>query len=511
MELRIENTVLKKCLLEPSETEVILPPGITVIGRAAFLKCSYLTSITLPDSVEKIEAYAFRGCQALKRISMPDTLSVIETGAFMDCGFETFRLPESLEVIERAVFRNCRQLSELVIPDGVTQIYPYFGSDNGPVLYARQNTPAEDAILASGWPMETLRNEPEETSETVIAGPEFEIRGTLLIACHAQTETVRIPEGITEIGSKSFAGNPHITEVIVPDGVTVIRHNAFASCRNLQRVSLPESLRELGAGAFAYCRELQHLSLPAGLRRIGTECFCGCSNLEPIADLPSGLEHCGYRAFYACECLHHITVPHSMKRISRGAFSGCETLTSVTIPEHITEIQDDAFLNTSLTAITLPPHLHTLGSDALSGTPLSELRLPNSLRGGICIRGSAIREITVPEGVESVCFTECRELEKVQLPKTLKNISASGFEACIKLQSLVIPEGVSVIWNSTFSYCWIRELTLPASVQEINSTAFLLDSGTHLRPLIYAAEGTFAASYAQENGFPWKAPDSQTH
>ena len=42
----------------------IIPDGVTVIKRGAFMNCSKLKSIVIPDSVKKIGEDAFKDCPA---------------------------------------------------------------------------------------------------------------------------------------------------------------------------------------------------------------------------------------------------------------------------------------------------------------------------------------------------------------------------------------------------------------------------------------------------------------
>ena len=54
MSFEIENGILKKYIPESGETEVVIPDGVTRIGKLAFCGCDRLTSITIPDSLTSI-------------------------------------------------------------------------------------------------------------------------------------------------------------------------------------------------------------------------------------------------------------------------------------------------------------------------------------------------------------------------------------------------------------------------------------------------------------------------
>ena len=52
-------------------TSLVIPEGVTVIGRSAFENCTGLTSLTLPAGIKKIGDASFDGCENLKTISVP--------------------------------------------------------------------------------------------------------------------------------------------------------------------------------------------------------------------------------------------------------------------------------------------------------------------------------------------------------------------------------------------------------------------------------------------------------
>ena len=68
-----------------SETELVLPDGITEIYKYAFEYCSSLTSVVIPNSVTRIGDEAFSDCGGLTSIVIPDSVTSIEGYAFSDC------------------------------------------------------------------------------------------------------------------------------------------------------------------------------------------------------------------------------------------------------------------------------------------------------------------------------------------------------------------------------------------------------------------------------------------
>jgi len=64
---------------------IVIPEGVTSIGREAFYYCSNLKEITLPSTLETISTYAFYNCNGLSSITLPENLSFIDYWAFEGC------------------------------------------------------------------------------------------------------------------------------------------------------------------------------------------------------------------------------------------------------------------------------------------------------------------------------------------------------------------------------------------------------------------------------------------
>ena len=128
---------------------IILPEGITFIGKSAFSN-SGLEAITLPESLMEINQSVFLGTQ-LKEITIPANVEGLGSSAFESSdagtmplekvifkgskimGIEpyTFKncvnlkeitLPESLTIIEYGAFFGCSSLTKVVIPNNVDEI-----------------------------------------------------------------------------------------------------------------------------------------------------------------------------------------------------------------------------------------------------------------------------------------------------------------------------------------------------------------------------------------------------
>jgi hypothetical protein len=89
--------------------------------------------------------------------------------------------------------------------------------------------------------------------------------------------------------------------------------------------------------------------------------------------------------------------------IESSAFAGSE-LTSVTIPNSVTNIGNDAFAENQLTGITIPNSVTAIGVGAFSGNRLTDVTIPNAITviEDWTFSSNSFTNITIPEGVIAI-------------------------------------------------------------------------------------------------------------
>ena len=89
---------------------------------------------------------------------------------------------------------------------------------------------------------------------------------------------------------------------------------------------------------------------------------------------------------------------------------------------------------------------------------------------------SDITEIELDEGIimiDCFAFANCRNLETVKFPSSLKYISAFAFANCSKLKNIILPEGFYGIDMGAFYNCSsLRNIKFPESLRVIKRLAF---------------------------------------
>lgn len=149
-------------------TSVVIPEGVTEIGRSCFFRCSALAEISIPSSVKKIGGNAFSSTEWLEEqsgedglvivngilveamytegpvsvpvgvteicenafslsnatdVALPEGLRCIRKGAFCDCRMlQSVGLPKSIVLIEEDAFLDCPQLDSVTFPKKLNNI-----------------------------------------------------------------------------------------------------------------------------------------------------------------------------------------------------------------------------------------------------------------------------------------------------------------------------------------------------------------------------------------------------
>ena len=114
-------------------TDLVIPEGVTNVGKYAFYDCSSITSVTIPNSVTRIGSSAFHSCSSITSITIPNSVTSIGGYAFRYCSSLTsVTIPNSVTSIGGRAFEYCYSLTSIILPNSVTSIgdYAFNGCDS---------------------------------------------------------------------------------------------------------------------------------------------------------------------------------------------------------------------------------------------------------------------------------------------------------------------------------------------------------------------------------------------
>ena len=521
---------------------------VTQIGYDAFNDCTELTSITIPDGVTIIGNSAFSDCTSLETVTIPNSVTQIYTRAFYNCtSLKEVAIPASVTVIRDEAFGYYYDIdsSETKKADGFK--INYVNNTQGH-WYAIKNGFTDGACF--------VVNELGD--------------GTVEITGYAgNSATCVIPDEIdgkkvTRIGENAFRDRTELTSVTIPDGVTYIVDCAFFGCTLLETVTIPNSVTDICWRAFYDCVSLKEVTIPASVTNIQDYAFgyyydSDSSETKKVDGFKINYVKNTYGHYYATENgftdeawlltneLNDGTLEISkyagnsatcvipgeingkkVTKIGDNAFIDCTELTSVTIPDGVTDIRWRAFYNcVSLKSVTIPKSVtyidnyafgYYYDSDSFATKKVDGFKInyvkntyghyyatKNGFSDEDCLFTNELNDGTLEISKyvgNSATYVIPSEIDG----KRVTQIGYDAFNDCTELTSITIPDGVTIIGNSAFSDCTSLEtVTIPNSVTQIYTRAFY--NCTSLKSVTIPESVTYIGGYAFAECYSLKYAD----
>ena len=223
---------------------------------------------------------------------------------------------------------------------------------------------------------------------------------------------------VTTIGTDAFLGL-NITSVTIPASVTEIGSNAFAGCTNLTSVH--------------YAGDWSNLTIQSGNPAVQDAANAPLFDFEFIPPDNTAVIVTNYKYNGAAA---DVTIPSRYQgkpvtTIGHAAFFN-SAVTSVTIPDSVTSISDEAFgFCSQLTNISIPNSVTYIGFSAFNScTSLKSITLPSSL-----------------STIQSYAFYNCGNLKTIRIPVSVTSIGNCAFDVCPSLMTVTYP-GSKTLWDA---------------------------------------------------------------
>ncbi len=479
-------------------TEIVIPEtidgyNVVSIGMAAFKGNKTLTSVTLPDSIQEIEEGAFYNCSALASINFPISLGFIGDNAFYNCDKLTeVAFPEGLMQIGVQAFYDCDGISAVVIPEQVTSI-------GGRAFYScgvLKNVELKNGNAELGI---NIFNSCHNLTTLTLPQNLLIVPANFASACSA-LKTITIPASVLVINPYAFNNSglrqvyfegdapaiantetfPVMAEFYVEEGKqgwtfpswTAISGETFPVKLKSEEVMLTEGdyqYKVLGGNAriTKYSGSAAELVVPSTLGgytvdSIGYGAFASMKSLTNVT-IPETITQIDDYAFDVCTALQTIVLPEKMTYLGRSVFNQCTSLTAITLPSGLTEISANLFTQCeSLTVIRIPEGVKTISGAAFAACKgLAEVILPDSLQ---TIQGSA--------------FSACEALTDIAMPEGLRTIQSYAFKGCTALEAVTLPSSLATLYSSTFAGSGVTTLYFRGNAPKISTNTVDLDNVT---------------------------------
>ena len=471
---------------------IVIPESIATIGFGAFRYCTILSEVTIPDSLEILGSSAFYGCSSLKSIEIPQSITNIEDNTFTDCvSLSSVVIPDNITSIGKEAFSGCTSLEEIVISDS--------------------------SILTS-------------------------VGEKAFYNC-SSLRSIAFPDGVNTLGSKAFMNCADFETVKLPESLSTIPVSAFSGCGSLEAIEFPVNISEISEEAFKDCTSLSEITFlgdapsvinTTAFKNVTATCYFPADNDTYTSELcaksfggdltwqRSGADMdsswCGnhitwslseagvltlsgtgamydyseadiaYAPWYdSRDSIMKIVVSDGITYIGARAFYNCNKATSVSIPQSIITIGEQAFEKCSVTSLIWPEQLASVGDYAFRSAKLSGiLDLPDTLvtvGTGVFKSCTNITAVVLPDSMTSIpdeMFQSCSKLVDVDFPEMITRIGTRAFSGCYKLNSVVLPEGLVEIGEYAFAACGYHDyggysfnsVILPSTVRVIGTKAF---------------------------------------
>lgn len=196
---------------------------------------------------------------------------------------------------------------------------------------------------------------------------------------------------VTSIGTAAFWGNDELKDVKIPNSITHIGDNAFRSCPQLQSITIPKSVTNIGKAILEGCDAVSSIIVDKENKVYDSRDNCNAIIHTETNELIQG-------------CPKTI-IPNTVKRIGGYAFTGFTSLTSIDIPNSVTNIGEAAFMHTGLKEVVIPNSVVYIGIWSFDNcTNLSNITLSESLTSLPLWSFSScnLSSITIPASVESI-------------------------------------------------------------------------------------------------------------
>ncbi len=204
-------------------------------------------------------------------------------------------------------------------------------------------------------------------------------------------------------------------------------------------------------------------------------------------EIPNGVTEIGDEAFYRCDQLAEVTIPDSVEEIGSFAFAYCSSLTSATIGDGVKTVGAYAFNScVNLSGVSLPDGVTTIGNEAFNGCErLASVRIPETISsvGSGAFNGCTNLAYAIYEngkylgndvnGYTLLVEATSTSIDSCTVHSDTLVVIDNGLSWLTELSSVTIGDSVKTVGKNAFRGCSkLSNVTLGSGVQALGGYAF---------------------------------------
>lgn len=522
---------------------------ITYIGDGAFYNCRNLSEITLPDSLKVMGKEAFRSCSSLTELTIPVGVTELPEACFAGCSaLVKLTLPEGLEIIGSSALGGCAALAELDIPEQVYKLSTYafcdiwHGCDSLRRLTIRgtQVRFGKDAFFKLGPEVEIILTqmspaklpEPQRSAAVrtfarqIAAGEELTarhreiylkyIKKSLKGLCDIVLQTPELLRLMLQekmISSTDLdglltrvAGKPELTAMLLDYQQTQFKftpaQRQIKQERELQtqmdlllsNVLDPDQAKKLWQYEKTLTGGIRLLGYKGDETEILVPAFVGndpVTAIGPDAFSPDAKPLKAEQRELRAKKITSVVLPDSVTEIGDSAFHSCAALTSVHLPAQTGQLPQGLFAKCGALQQVTVGESSSLYADVdgmlFSADKTELLFCPAGKKGAYSIPKSvkSVLNGAAPAASGESAFSGCAKLKSVTVPSEVTQLPVLPFEGCKALTAIEVDED-NPAYHSADGVLFNRNMTrliqcppakegaytVPEAVKEIAADAF---------------------------------------
>ncbi|MGL5617817.1 MAG: leucine-rich repeat domain-containing protein [Metamycoplasmataceae bacterium] len=504
-------------------SSINLPNTLITIGLQSFMNTS-LTTIDIPDSVTVIDRFAFANITSLQTVNfgLGSSLATIRNSVFSQSGIISIDVPNTVNQVDSNAFVGTNFLTDITMPAHLKGVNPSARK------YGFSQTQWDNIIWKGGS----------------FQGSILTQAAAISLGWH-EKETITLADWANDAPNVvmingAFNANSILKSIVIPAKVHTLNENTFYNTSSLTSVTFESGsiLHTIGIRAF-FNSVLENFVIPETVTTIRDYAF-ERSKIRAI-NIPTSVITIGKLGFYNMSNLSLFTfAPNSqVTSLEQSFIGGNRLLKDIFIPDSITNVNSQAFYNTSFDTISMPGNLRqgsltplysfsqsqwdkiTWRGSQFTGTILTKdvvinlgwHLLTDITKADWDTWAPNVEQIgTITTNPDFSPFGNNTNLESIFIPAAVKLLTQNAFINTSNLRTITFENNSELerILDNAFQGSGITAINLPNGVHTIGDDAFLntnsllgdqVSMTIRLRP---SGTPAYGFTIAQWNSIVWR-------